>query len=119
MLRVLIIQLLVVQSVIETFRVLAVFDCSYNPQSYRAYSLDVLTTLSFLLALWPIIILLRIDYHRLRKFNCIKKFLLFKITISVSKFLSKILSFLSKRGLIHGYKDLGATQRSLCEFDSK
>ena len=107
------IQLIVVQTTVETFRVLAVLDCTFDPQALRANIMDAAMVLSFMAGIWPIVVLLRIDYHRLRRYKCIKKFLIFKVMIAVSKFLAKCLGFLAKRGFISGTKEMGASQRSL------
>ncbi|KAL5254404.1 hypothetical protein ACHWQZ_G013999 [Mnemiopsis leidyi] len=117
-LRILVLQLIVVQTTVEMFRVLAVFDCTFDPQALRANIMDAAMVISFMAGIWPIVILLRIDYHRLRRYKCIKKFLVFKVMIAVSKFLAKCLGFVAKRGFIKGTKEMGASQRSLvwCNF---
>ena len=106
-------QLIVVQTTVETFRVLAVLDCTFDPQALRANIMDAAMVLSFMAGIWPIVVLLRIDYDRLRQYRCIKKFLIFKVMIAVSKFLAKCLGFLAKRGFISGTEEMGASQRSL------
>ena len=112
-LRLLIFQLIGVQTTIETFRVLAVLDCSFDPQFPSAYVMDAMMTVSFMAGIWAIIIVLRIDYKRLKRYKCIKKFLVFKVMIAVSKFLGRILGLMARTGVFKGYKNLGATQRSL------
>lgn len=113
----LIVQLLAVQGTVETFRVLATFDCSFNPQAARAYIMDALMMISFMFGMWSVVIVLRIDRKRLGRYKVIKKFLAFKVMIAVSKFLSKILDFFAQRGRIEGTAGLGASQRSLGKLE--
>jgi len=112
-LRMLIIQLIAVQATVETFRVLAVSDCSFDPQASKTFIMDGLMTFSFMLGIWPVVIVLRIDYEGLKPYKCIKKFFAFKVMIAVSKFLGRILGFLARRDIIKGHNKLGASQRSL------
>ena len=108
----LILQLIFIQSIIEVLRVLAVFDCSYDPQSVRATALDALVVISLLFSIWAISVTVRLDPKRTGRFNCIKKFLVFKVMIGVSKFLGKLLDLLAKVGIITKFGELGARQRS-------
>ena len=92
------------QITVECIRVILVFECSYDPSAPYKYISDAIVMISFLIAMWALLVNYRAGYEELAPFYYGYKFLYFKLMIFVSKFLYTILVWIAQSGKIPDFK---------------